>query len=61
MPVGAPGTGRDRRYGAQMREGSLAAKAVGVVAGGDEHLRGDLGADAKSAWYTGASQRPFPP
>ena len=47
MSVGAAGAGRDRRDAAQVGEGGLAAQPVGVVAGGDQQLPGDLGADAE--------------
>src|SRR5690606_2753378 len=46
VPVGLAGRGGDRRGTAEHRERRLRTQPVVVVAGGDQQLAGDVGADA---------------
>lgn len=45
MPVRFAGRGRDRRDAAEVREGGLASRPVGVVADGDEQRRDGVWAE----------------
>ena len=47
VPGGLAGRGRDRGDSAELGESGLGVDAIGVIAGDDEHLRGDVGAHAK--------------